>query len=94
LEERNGVALLDDNLIEIATAEVLPGKKTRAKITAEIKQKERAVATLKSKYRSSKLTVDDIHLCLYSIGYVDTSFVTGLLLRWIRISRSFYCVDD
>lgn len=70
LEERSGLALLEDELIEIATAEVLPGKKTRAKIAGEIKRKERAVATLKSKYRSSKLSVDDIHLCLYSIGYV------------------------
>ena len=74
LEERNGVALLEDDLIEIATAEVLPGKKTRAQIAAEIKRKERAVATLKTKYRSSKLSVDDIHLCLYSIGYVGFVF--------------------
>jgi len=68
LEEREGLAILDDTYIEIATAEVLSGKKSRAEIAAEIKRKEKAVATLKKKYRSLKLTEEDIHLCLYSIG--------------------------
>ena len=68
LEERGGLALLEDDLIETATAEVLAGKKTRAKIAAEIKIKERAVAALKSKYRNPNLSTEDIHLCLYSIG--------------------------
>lgn len=69
LEERGGLALLDDPLIELATQEVLAEhKKSRGKIQAEIKQKEKAVAHLKQKYsRSTELTPDDIHLCLYSI---------------------------
>ena len=67
LEEREGLALLSDKLIEIATAEILAEKKTRSRIDAEIRQKERAVALLKRNYRSSKLSADDIHLCLYSI---------------------------
>lgn len=69
LEDRGGLALLDDPLIELATQEVLAEpKKSRGKIQAEIKQKEKAVAHLKQKYsRSTVLTPDDIHLCLYSI---------------------------
>lgn len=67
LEDRNGLAVLDDKLIEIATREVLAGKKTRAQINNEIHRKERAVAHLKQNYCSSKLSSDDIHLCLYSI---------------------------
>ena len=67
LEERDGLALLEDPLIEIATEEVLAERKTRAKIQAEIKRKEKAVASLKQKHRTMQLSSDDIHLCLYSI---------------------------
>ena len=67
LEDRGGLAVLDDKLIEVATEEILADKKTRAKIALEIRNKEKAVATIKSKYRSPKLNSDDIHLCLYSI---------------------------
>lgn len=67
LEERNGLDVLSDKLIETATQEILAGKKARATIDMEIRQKERAVAQLKRKYRSNELSADDIHLCLYSI---------------------------
>lgn len=67
LEERNGLGLLEDDLIDIATREVLAEKKTRSQIGLEIKRKEKAVAILKQNYRSSLLSSDDIHLCLYSI---------------------------
>eukprot|EP00559_Dactyliosolen_fragilissimus_P004779 CAMPEP_0184865140 /NCGR_PEP_ID=MMETSP0580-20130426/17097_1 /TAXON_ID=1118495 /ORGANISM="Dactyliosolen fragilissimus" /LENGTH=827 /DNA_ID=CAMNT_0027364215 /DNA_START=162 /DNA_END=2645 /DNA_ORIENTATION=+ len=67
LESRGGLKLLDDNLIIIATQEVLAEKKSRAQINNEIKRKENAVAQLKKKYQNSKLSSDDIHLCLYSI---------------------------
>ena len=36
-------------------------------IDKEIRMKERAVTALKSRYRSAKLSQEDIHLCLYSI---------------------------
>ena len=68
LKERSGVKVLDDKLIEVATEEIDGRKKTRIDIRAEIKRKEKAVATIKAKYRSSSLTEDDIHLALYSIG--------------------------
>ncbi len=67
LSERNGLDMLDDPLMEIATEEILAGKKTRNQINAEINRKERAVAMLKQNYKSSKLSADDVHLCLYSI---------------------------
>jgi hypothetical protein len=67
LEDRNGLAMLDDPLIETATEEILAERKTRATIDAEIRRKEKAVAMLKRKYQSRQLSADDIHLCLYSI---------------------------
>lgn len=92
LEDRGGLCLLKDDLIERATEgvlllfafkkhywqlpsnafalsreEILAGNKSRAMIDKDIRLKERAVSVLKSKYRSSRLSEDDIHLCLYSI---------------------------
>jgi Protein of unknown function (DUF2009) len=68
LEERDGLGVLSDPFIETATEEILAGKKSRAAIDKEIKNKERAVKIIKTKYRSNKLSVDDIHVCLYSIS--------------------------
>ena len=96
LEDRGGLDLLKDKLIETATegkldwaaiwqetglsdvmfptefqlfciAEILADNKSRSMIDKEIRLKERAVKTLKQKYRSPKLSTEDIHLCLYSI---------------------------
>lgn len=67
LQERGGENMLADKLIEMATEEILAGNKSRAVIDQEIRQKERAVNILKRKYQSSRLSADDIHLCLYSI---------------------------
>lgn len=67
LEERKGLGLLDDPLIEIATREVLAEKKTRQQISLEIRRKERAVAHLKQTYRNPRLSAEDVHQCLYSI---------------------------
>jgi len=67
LEEKDSLEILDDKLIDIATREILAEKKTRAQIGVEIKRKEKAVSILKQKYRTSSLSSDDIHLCLYSI---------------------------
>jgi hypothetical protein len=66
LEERDGTALLSDKLIETATEEILSGK-SRMAVDNQIKAKERAVAYIKKKYRTTKLSTEDIHLCLYSI---------------------------
>jgi hypothetical protein len=67
LEERGGLALLSDELIETATVEILSLGRPRTVIDTEIRKKERAVNVLKRKYQTSRLSQDDIHLCLYSI---------------------------
>ena len=67
LEDRGGLDVLSDKFIEVATEEILAGKKTRATIDSEIRRKEKAVAHIKRKYQTSKLSSEDIHLCLYSI---------------------------
>jgi hypothetical protein len=67
LAERGGLEMLSDKLIETATEEILAERKSRATIDQEIRQKERAVAILKRKYKTVRLSSDDIHLCLYSI---------------------------
>lgn len=67
LEQHDGLALLDDKLIDVATREILAGKKSRSQIDIEIKRKEKAVEKLKQNYRTMKLKPEDIHLCLYSI---------------------------
>jgi len=72
LEEHNGLSLLDDPLIDVATREILAGKKTRSQIATEIKRKEKAVEKLKYNHRSMELKSEDIHQCLYSISDNDS----------------------
>lgn len=69
LEKRNGLALLDDPLLELATAEIIPDGKRRSQIQAMIKKKEAAVSRLSRKYRKNPLlSEEDISRCIYSIG--------------------------
>lgn len=68
LEERGGLPLLDDPLVEKATREIIPDKKTRRAVQREISEKERAVAILAKRYRTRALNDDDVRRCLYSIG--------------------------
>lgn len=69
LEQKGGLALLDDPAIGTATAEVLPDKsKNRSQIQLEIKRKERAAEQLSTKYATRELSKEDIRACLYSIS--------------------------
>lgn len=69
LEERGGLALLDDQLMTVATVEIIPDGKSRRQIQQLIKRKEAAVERLSRKYQKSPLlSEDDICRCLYSIG--------------------------
>ncbi|CAN0384926.1 unnamed protein product, partial [Phaeothamnion confervicola] len=89
--------MLSDPLAETATREILalPGQ-TRAAIQIAIRNKERAVEKLKRKYTSSRLSEEDIHLCLYSVCDND-SFLNSnrlpidktidLLKRYFRPDR-------
>ncbi|CAO3607795.1 unnamed protein product [Cunninghamella echinulata] len=68
LEERKGLKLLHEEIILIATREIIPDGKTRSQIQLEIKRKEKAVESLSRKYQSRCLSADEIRHCLYSIG--------------------------
>ena len=68
LEEHNAVAVLRDNLIEIATMEILSEGKSRQQVARDIKTKERAVEVIASRYKSAAISEDQIRTCLYSIS--------------------------
>ena len=68
LEERGGLKLLDDPLIEDATAEILSTNRQRRDVQRDIKTKERARETLSKRYRSSQLDEETILQCLYAIA--------------------------
>ncbi|KAJ3127366.1 hypothetical protein HK098_006450 [Nowakowskiella sp. JEL0407] len=68
LEAKNGLKVLEDDLITFATQEIIPTGKSRTVVQYEIKQKERAIEQLARKYSSQELTADEIKQCLYSIG--------------------------
>lgn len=68
LEEKGGLALLEDGLMEAATAEIASAGRPRHEVQRDIKRKEKARAHLATKYRTSSLSEDEILRCLYSIG--------------------------
>ncbi|KAK5581907.1 hypothetical protein RB653_003487 [Dictyostelium firmibasis] len=67
LSERDGLKLLEDPLLEVATREVLADNKTRPQIQREIHQKEQAIKQLSRRYSSSQLRSEEIEVCIYSI---------------------------
>ncbi|KAI8974306.1 hypothetical protein BDB01DRAFT_806992 [Pilobolus umbonatus] len=71
LNERHGLSILHEDIILIATREIIPEGKTRTKIQSEIKGKERSIEQLSRKYQSKYLSCDEIRHCLYSIGDND-----------------------
>ncbi|GAB5588723.1 hypothetical protein Unana1_03623 [Umbelopsis nana] len=68
LKERNGLDVLKNEIILLATMEIVPTGKSRMQIQTEIKRKERSIEQLSRKYSNSKLSPDEIRHCLYSIG--------------------------
>ena len=68
LADAGADGLLDDQLIEIATKEIIPDEKSRYVIQKEIKQKERAIETLAKKYSNSSISDETVRQCIYSIG--------------------------
>jgi hypothetical protein len=69
LDKARTLNLLEDPLLATATEEILQDKsKGRHTIQLEIKRKEKAIENLLQKYASSRLSKDDIRLCLYSIS--------------------------
>jgi len=69
LQEKKGLALLEDPALGTATQEILADKgKSRSVIQLEIKRKEKAANELVRKYTNNKLKEEDIRACLYSIS--------------------------
>ncbi|CEP13327.1 hypothetical protein [Parasitella parasitica] len=68
LEERRGLDVLHEDNILLATMEIIPDRKTRSQIQAEIRHKEKSIEQLSRKYKSKYLSADEIRHCLYSIG--------------------------
>lgn len=68
LESREGLAVLEDELLLAATKEILPEGKSRSSIQSEIKTKERSIELICKKHVSATLQKEDIRQSLYSIG--------------------------
>lgn len=69
LEQRKGLELLEDPLIQTATKEIISDGKSRRVVQKEIAQKERAVQVLAKRYKKGQtLGEEEIKRCLYSIG--------------------------
>ncbi|KAF8897763.1 hypothetical protein BD779DRAFT_1492379 [Infundibulicybe gibba] len=63
-----GLDLLRDDLISVATKEIYSEGRPRRDIQKDIKNKERAIETLASRYQRKDLSQENIRQCLYSIG--------------------------
>lgn len=68
LEEHDGLALLRDDLITVATKEIYSEGRSRRDVQKDIKTKERAIETLSARYSRNGLSQENIRQCLYSIG--------------------------
>ncbi|CAG8460466.1 1245_t:CDS:10 [Paraglomus occultum] len=69
LKERDALNILHNDLVKIATAEIISEGKSRSKIQQEIREKERAINILSNKYaKPGLLEPEEIRQCLYSIG--------------------------
>lgn len=62
------IELLRDDLISAATEEIYSEGRSRREIQKDIKNKERAIETLASRYERKGLSQESIRQCLYSIG--------------------------
>lgn len=68
LEEHKATDVLRDDLIAIATKEIISEGRSRRDIQRDIKSKEKAIETLSSKYSARGLSQEQLRQCLYSIG--------------------------
>ncbi|KAI8322206.1 hypothetical protein GQ54DRAFT_297535 [Martensiomyces pterosporus] len=68
LESLGVTYLLEDEMVAVATKEIIPQGKTRSQIQLEIKQKERAIEYLCKAYATHDCPEEVIRQCLYSIG--------------------------
>jgi hypothetical protein len=68
LEENDALNMLRDDLIMVATQEIYSEGRSRREVQRDIKNKERAIETLASKYQRSGLNQEQVRQCIYSIG--------------------------
>ncbi|KAJ2726783.1 hypothetical protein GGI07_000294 [Coemansia sp. Benny D115] len=68
LESLGVTYLLEDEMVAVATKEIIALGKTRSQVQLESKQKERAVEYLSKAYATSECPAEVIRQCLYSIG--------------------------
>jgi uncharacterized coiled-coil DUF342 family protein len=68
LEEHGALDMLRDDLIMVATQEIYSEGRSRREVQRDIKNKERAIETLSSKYQRSGLSQEQLRQCIYSIG--------------------------
>ncbi|KAJ2457791.1 hypothetical protein GGI03_006001 [Coemansia sp. RSA 2337] len=68
LESLGVLYILDDEMVAVATKEIVSQGKARAQIQLEIKQKERAIEYLCKAYATNDCPAEVIRQCLYSIG--------------------------
>jgi hypothetical protein len=60
LEEAGALGMLEDPLLPIATAEIDSRGRSRVDIQRDIRRKEKARETLAKKYRSTRITHEDL----------------------------------
>ncbi|KAJ2855251.1 hypothetical protein J3B02_002270 [Coemansia erecta] len=68
LEALGTTYILEDEMVAVATREIVSLGKTRSQVQLEIKQKERAVEYLCKAYATVDCPAEVIRQCLYSIG--------------------------
>lgn len=68
LQEHGRLDLLQDELIEHATMEIVDEGQRRREVQAAIKRKEKAIEILARKYAGNGLDSELVRQCLYSIG--------------------------
>ena len=68
LEEYGKLGLLQDELLILATQEIIDDGRKRKDIQYDIKRKEKAIEILSKKYSDRHIEAETIRQCLYSIG--------------------------
>ncbi|KAJ2370016.1 hypothetical protein H4S01_000649 [Coemansia sp. RSA 2610] len=68
LESLGVLYVLEDEMVAVATKEIVAAGKTQAQVRLEIKQKERAIEYLAKAYATPECPGEVLRQCLYSIG--------------------------
>ncbi|KAJ2159698.1 hypothetical protein GGF46_002823 [Coemansia sp. RSA 552] len=68
LESLGTTYILEDEMVAVATKEIVSHGKARSQVQLEIKQKERAIEYLCKAYATAECPAEVIRQCLYSIG--------------------------